>query len=260
MSTPLPPSAPDDELVNAYLDDELPDTDRRRLEADPGLMARAAELAAVRDAIRSDVDNPGAAQREAAIAAALEAAPAPAPTPLPRRHWPRVIAIAGAAAAVALAVTLVAVTSRHTRQSTSAITVATSGSKAASASEAPLSSLAGSGPSTTAPAVGSAAVAAPNAGPASTPASAAGGTPAAGASINARDQLAALALALADNGSAPIKVCPEPRPGARYRGSFTWRGTPAQLFALLDAKTGRPVLAIAVASSDCHVFASTTVG
>jgi hypothetical protein len=66
MSDPTP-----DELASAYVDGEVTAEERARVEADPGLLARAAELRAARDFVRdAPVEAPTASRRDAAIAAA----------------------------------------------------------------------------------------------------------------------------------------------------------------------------------------------
>ena len=70
----------DDELVSAVLDGEASDTEVARVHADPVLAARLIELRSARDSIARPVDPPSSAQRDAAIAAAIGAAPAAAVT------------------------------------------------------------------------------------------------------------------------------------------------------------------------------------
>jgi hypothetical protein len=62
---------PDDEIVSAVLDGEATPEERARVEADPVLAARLAELTAVRDAVAAPVTPPAADLRERAIAAAM---------------------------------------------------------------------------------------------------------------------------------------------------------------------------------------------
>src|SRR4051794_14710743 len=65
-----------DELASAYLDDEVTDDERARVEADPALRARVEELRSGRDRLAAAaVDGVSSAAREAAIHAALRASP-----------------------------------------------------------------------------------------------------------------------------------------------------------------------------------------
>jgi len=122
---PLPPDAAD-ELASAYLDGAATDAERARVDADEELGARVRAMAAVRNAVRTPLPV-DAARREAALAAALDAAeepggvlaldrgrPTAAPVvPLPAR-WRsagrdrrlRYLAVAAAVAVAALAVPL----------------------------------------------------------------------------------------------------------------------------------------------------------
>jgi hypothetical protein len=94
----------DFELVSAFVDDEVTDEERARVESDPALRAEADRLRGIRAAVR-ETAPPADAARESAIAAALCAVAAP-PTPPEvsslesRRH--RWLAGVSAAAAVAL--------------------------------------------------------------------------------------------------------------------------------------------------------------
>jgi negative regulator of sigma E activity len=72
MTTPTPDDARVDELASALLDGALPGEEAAAANRDPAVVARAAELSAVRDRLR-DVPPPAPAAREAAIAAALAA-------------------------------------------------------------------------------------------------------------------------------------------------------------------------------------------
>ena len=67
MNMPLPP----DELASAYLDDEVTPDERARVETDGALLARVEQLRAVRDALAGETPTRPAADRDAAIAAAL---------------------------------------------------------------------------------------------------------------------------------------------------------------------------------------------
>ena len=62
-----------DELASAYLDDDVTIEERAVVESDPGLLARVEQLRSVRAALAEPVVPPTAAQRDAAIAAALGA-------------------------------------------------------------------------------------------------------------------------------------------------------------------------------------------
>ena len=107
------PFRPDDDLVSAVLDGEATRAERARVEGDPALQARLAEFAAVREAVGAPVRPPTEMRRDAAIAAALDAAPASAATseaevvPLPprrdRREAGRFLAVAAAVLLVLLA-------------------------------------------------------------------------------------------------------------------------------------------------------------
>lgn len=106
---------PLDELASAHLDRHTTPDEAARIEREPGLSARVARLAAARTAVRAaPVEPAGAARREAALAAALEAfdaAAPPAPVTTPADVAPlasrwraprRSVQLAGIAAAVAL--------------------------------------------------------------------------------------------------------------------------------------------------------------
>ncbi|HSL56296.1 MAG TPA: zf-HC2 domain-containing protein, partial [Acidimicrobiales bacterium] len=69
-STPLPP---DDELVSAYLDGEASDDERARVEGDPVLVARVAELRAAAAAVAAPVDPLDEVTRRRLIDASLAA-------------------------------------------------------------------------------------------------------------------------------------------------------------------------------------------
>jgi negative regulator of sigma E activity len=103
---PLP-----DELLSAYLDGEATPEDAARIERDPELLARVGELAAVRDAVRSDVPAVDDATREATLARVLsefehEAPPAVLTTTTQlarRRRDPGRVLATAAAAVIAIA-------------------------------------------------------------------------------------------------------------------------------------------------------------
>jgi hypothetical protein len=112
MSRPDP--HPDDELVSAYLDGEVDDDERQRVESDPELRRRAEELGAAARAVAAPVAplDEVTSRRliDTAVAAASDPAP-PAPDvvgPPARRHR-RPLAWAGAAAAVVVGLVLVGV-------------------------------------------------------------------------------------------------------------------------------------------------------
>lgn len=72
MTDPTDRTLADDDLVSAYLDAEVDETERARVEQDPALRARAAELAAAREALAvRPIPPPGAADR--AVLGALAA-------------------------------------------------------------------------------------------------------------------------------------------------------------------------------------------
>ncbi len=58
MTDPTDRTLADDDLVSAYLDAEVDETERARVEQDPALRARAAELAAGRDALATRPEPP----------------------------------------------------------------------------------------------------------------------------------------------------------------------------------------------------------
>lgn len=74
--TDFDPSAADqaDELVSAYLDNEVTEAERARVEANPDLMARVTTFRAARDAVAQPVTQPDPAVRAAQIAAAVASA------------------------------------------------------------------------------------------------------------------------------------------------------------------------------------------
>jgi hypothetical protein len=100
------------ELASAYLDDEVTDAERARVEASPELQRLVDDLRGARDAVAA-VDPPPAAARDAAIAAALavfdeEQQPAPPHNVVPieragRWRWRHGLGVAAAAVAVVVA-------------------------------------------------------------------------------------------------------------------------------------------------------------
>jgi negative regulator of sigma E activity len=112
-----------DELASAYLDGECTAEERRQVEEDPVLRARADELATVRAAVAAPVPAPPADRQEATIAAALtefgriHGTDAPASLTVARQArrtrptWTR-LAPLGAVAAVLVAVVGLAVALR----------------------------------------------------------------------------------------------------------------------------------------------------
>jgi negative regulator of sigma E activity len=71
MTDPTP--HPDDELVSAYLDGEASAEEIARVDADPALRTRLAAFRQVRAAVGAPVEAPAAADRDRAVARALEA-------------------------------------------------------------------------------------------------------------------------------------------------------------------------------------------
>ncbi len=101
-----------DELVSAYIDGELTDPERARVEADPVLREQVQRFLAVAEAVAAPVPPPPAGHRDRAIAAALEASStavnvASLDVARARRRSPRVVAIASVAAAVAVVLLVV---------------------------------------------------------------------------------------------------------------------------------------------------------
>ena len=99
-----------DELISAYLDGEADADEAARIEGDPQSRARAAELAAVVQAVAEPVEGLTPRERDRLRARALDAAPArPAPvrdiSEAARRRW-RLVLIPAAAAAGIFAVAL----------------------------------------------------------------------------------------------------------------------------------------------------------
>ncbi len=101
-----------DELVSAYIDGELTDPERARVEADPVLREQVQRFLTVAEAVAAPVPPPPAGHRDRAIAAALEASStavnvASLDVARARRRSPRVVAIASVAAAVAVVLLVV---------------------------------------------------------------------------------------------------------------------------------------------------------
>lgn len=98
-----------DELISAYLDGEADPDEAARIEGDPQSRARAAELAAVVQAVADPVQGLTPGERDRLRARALAAAPSPAPvrdiSEAARRRW-RLVLIPAAAAAGIFAVAL----------------------------------------------------------------------------------------------------------------------------------------------------------
>lgn len=98
-----------DELISAYLDGEADPDETARIEGDPQSRARAAELAAVVQAVADPVQGLTPRERDRLRARALAAAPSPAPvrdiSEAARRRW-RLVLIPAAAAAGIFAVAL----------------------------------------------------------------------------------------------------------------------------------------------------------
>ena len=103
-------SLPDDELVSAFLDGELDEAGRARVEAEPALLARADELGRVR-AVLGDPPQPPPGAVDTAVTAALAArtaTPVEGPTVIDledrRRRRRRITTAVAAAAAVVVAI------------------------------------------------------------------------------------------------------------------------------------------------------------
>ena len=98
-----------DELISAYLDGEADPDEAARIEGDPQSRARAAELAAVVQAVADPIEGLTPGERDRLRARALAAAPSPAPvrdiSEAARRRW-RLVLIPAAAAAGIFAVAL----------------------------------------------------------------------------------------------------------------------------------------------------------
>jgi len=98
-----------DELISAYLDGEADPDEAARIEGDPQSRARAAELAAVVQAVADPVQGLTPGERDRLRARALAASPSPAPvrdiSEAARRRW-RLVLIPAAAAAGIFAVAL----------------------------------------------------------------------------------------------------------------------------------------------------------
>jgi hypothetical protein len=101
----------DDELISAYLDDEVTATERAGIEADAAAQARLAQLREVRDRVAAPVDPLSETDRERLLTRALAVSsttPVVSSLRLARRPraWTRkpLLAVAAAAAVVALAV------------------------------------------------------------------------------------------------------------------------------------------------------------
>ncbi len=101
-----------DELVSAYVDDELTDADRARVEADPDLLEQVQRFRAVARAVSAPVPPPPADHRQQAVAAALAASATAGnvrslDVARARRRSPRVVAIASVAAVIAIVLLVV---------------------------------------------------------------------------------------------------------------------------------------------------------
>lgn len=104
----------DDELVSAYLDDEVTATERALVEADADSMARVADLRFVRDAVAAPVTRLDEDDRGRLLALALAASEtSPTVTSMTvaraRRTWSRrpLVAVAAAVAVIGLAVPVI---------------------------------------------------------------------------------------------------------------------------------------------------------
>ena len=104
----------DDELISAYLDDEVTATERASIEADADSMARVAELRVGRDAVATPVTSLADADCDRLIAAALAASDtSPAVTSMAMARdsrnwsWRPLVAVAAAVAVIGLAVPVI---------------------------------------------------------------------------------------------------------------------------------------------------------
>ncbi len=113
---PRPGDATLDELASAYLDGELDTAEQARVDRDPVLSARVAELAEVRAQVAAPVVPLPADRRDAMIRAAVDAFDGPVVAPVialadRRRGW-RVLRVLGPVAAAAAAIGAVAFIAR----------------------------------------------------------------------------------------------------------------------------------------------------
>jgi hypothetical protein len=132
----------DDELLSAVIDGEATDEEAARVEADPALAARLAELREAREAIAGDLQLPSAAQRDAAIAIAVDALPATPRTVVALRDRRRRRALQGASIAAAVLVVLgiiggIAALSGHQSRQANSSAAGTSASSEAAPSRSP---------------------------------------------------------------------------------------------------------------------------
>ena len=142
-----------DELISAYLDGEADAAESARIEGDPQSRDRAAELAAVIQAVADPVEGLTPKERDRLRARALAAAAAPAPvreiSEAARRRW-RLVLIPAAAAAGIFAVALGVMSLRsgldddasETAASAPATTAASSSEMAAESAAADMSDMA----------------------------------------------------------------------------------------------------------------------
>jgi hypothetical protein len=132
----------DDELLSAVIDGEATDEEAARVEADPALAARLAELREARDAIAGEVQSPSPARRDAAIAVALDTL---ATTPrtvitLRDRRRRRALQVASVAAAVLVVLGIIggiAALSGHQTRRTNSSAAGTAASSEAAPSRSP---------------------------------------------------------------------------------------------------------------------------
>jgi hypothetical protein len=105
-----------DELASAYLDGELDTAERERVEHDPALSDRVAELAAMRAQVAAPVAPLAADRREAMIRSAVEALDAGAIAPVvslsSRRTGRRILRVLAPVAAAAAAIGAIAFIAR----------------------------------------------------------------------------------------------------------------------------------------------------
>jgi len=132
----------DDELLSAVIDGEATHEEAARVHANPALAARLAELREARDAVAGELQSPSAAQRDAAIAVALDAFPTTprAAIALHDRRRRRALQVASIAAAVLVVLGIIggiAALSGHRSRSPNSSAAGTSASSEAAPSLSP---------------------------------------------------------------------------------------------------------------------------
>jgi hypothetical protein len=253
-----------DELASAYLDGEATAAERARVEADPDLVRRVAELGVVRAALGAPGPSARAETRDRAITAALAASPPAAKiTPLHRgRSSRRPLAILGAAAAavaVIAAVAVVATRSSNNGTSTSARASTTARAAGSTATFGPETQSAGTATSAAATGGVSSTTGATSAAGRDTSSAAAGTS--APRYLGVADDDSELRALLGGNSasavSAPLVPAPPPAPaassctvpGATLVGTVTWQGAAAFVFVANG-------LATVIQVSDCRPVAT----